>query len=311
MDHPFEVGRTFRNRQGEYVVVSLQGPVMLIRYTDGTLLETRVEVQNRIWNNIQLDAAAERQQARLEAVRRERQARKGRGTAHRGRRAQGLVESDFKAGVAGTSWRARTHLGGLLAQELSLATPYEFQSYAIYRQAWVQIAELEHYDAEVKVRQAKFVFGLDAERATCGFYVERNDGPMDDTWHWPSMMRALKADEALHAELQTAMLEHNLQWRIHTHAAEPVGVVDAIPGALRWKWPRVDSPESLTWTGFVDRLGALDPETWWNLWLVTGLPKLDALAAGLDIARWAVAAYRALMRLYALSTGLEPVRAGS
>lgn len=55
MDHPFEVGRTYRNRDGEYEVLALKGPNMVIRYMDGRRLETTVKLQARIWKHIQAE----------------------------------------------------------------------------------------------------------------------------------------------------------------------------------------------------------------------------------------------------------------
>ncbi|MFW6116746.1 MAG: hypothetical protein ACOC6F_03370 [bacterium] len=55
MDHPFEVGGTYRNRKGPYEVVELKGPKMVIRYQDGPRQETTVKLQARIWKHIQAE----------------------------------------------------------------------------------------------------------------------------------------------------------------------------------------------------------------------------------------------------------------
>ena len=55
MEHPFEVGVKYRNRHGEYEVINLEGSKMVIRYSNGNLLETTVELQARIWWNIQAE----------------------------------------------------------------------------------------------------------------------------------------------------------------------------------------------------------------------------------------------------------------
>lgn len=306
MDHPFEVGKMYRNRNGEYVVVAIKEPLMLIRYDDGTSLRTRIRVQKRIWENIQMEAADERERERRQAGRRAGGAGpRGSRATPRGQKAAALVDSDFGTSVAGTSWRARSHLGGLLAQELSLATPYEFQSYAVPRQPWVRIVNPDRYSAEKKYQVAKFVFGLDAEEATFGFYIERNDGPMDEGWHWTSMIAALQADGALRGELQAAMTAHRLEWRMRAHGMQaPVAVITAAGEALEWAQPGDESPEPLFWPAFVEWLGALDPDKWWNLWLVTSLPKAEALAAGLGVATAAVSVFRSLLPLYEASASL-------
>ncbi len=49
----FQVGHTYRNRKGEYTVLKLEGPTMIIRYKDGQLVRVPVDMQVRIWERIQ------------------------------------------------------------------------------------------------------------------------------------------------------------------------------------------------------------------------------------------------------------------
>lgn len=53
--HPFRVGQQYRNRDGEYQVVSINEPNMVIRYLDGRTIESEINLQRRIWENIQGD----------------------------------------------------------------------------------------------------------------------------------------------------------------------------------------------------------------------------------------------------------------
>lgn len=48
----FEVNGTYRNRIGEYTVLSIDGRKMTVRYSDGTEAEVNVGIQERIWENI-------------------------------------------------------------------------------------------------------------------------------------------------------------------------------------------------------------------------------------------------------------------
>lgn len=66
----FEVNGVYANRKGAYTVLELGSTKMRVRYEDGSEAELRVNVQERIWQNI----AAE-EEAR-EAVRRAREARR-------------------------------------------------------------------------------------------------------------------------------------------------------------------------------------------------------------------------------------------
>ncbi len=48
----FEVDGEYTNRIGRYKVLSFNGPIMSVRYEDGTTAELNVAIQERIWENI-------------------------------------------------------------------------------------------------------------------------------------------------------------------------------------------------------------------------------------------------------------------
>jgi hypothetical protein len=56
-NHQFIVGRQYRNRDGEYVIVSLSDTEMVIRYLDGRTITSPIELQARIWANLQEEDA--------------------------------------------------------------------------------------------------------------------------------------------------------------------------------------------------------------------------------------------------------------
>jgi hypothetical protein len=51
--HPFKVGAQYQNRDGDYHVISIDEPNMVIRYQDGRVIESSIALQARIWENIQ------------------------------------------------------------------------------------------------------------------------------------------------------------------------------------------------------------------------------------------------------------------
>ena len=53
MNHPFTIGDRYRNRIGQYEVLSIDDPQMNIRYTDGHEQTVNVATQARIWQAIQ------------------------------------------------------------------------------------------------------------------------------------------------------------------------------------------------------------------------------------------------------------------
>lgn len=49
----FEVNGVYANRNGKYTVLALTPPKMTVRYEDGTEADLRINVQERIWENIE------------------------------------------------------------------------------------------------------------------------------------------------------------------------------------------------------------------------------------------------------------------
>lgn len=52
-EHPFKVGAQYHNRDGDYQVISIDEPNMVIRYQNGRTLESSIALQARIWENMQ------------------------------------------------------------------------------------------------------------------------------------------------------------------------------------------------------------------------------------------------------------------
>lgn len=51
--HPFKVGAQYHNRDGNYQVISIDAPNMVIRYQNGRTLKSSIALQARIWENMQ------------------------------------------------------------------------------------------------------------------------------------------------------------------------------------------------------------------------------------------------------------------
>jgi len=300
MASSFVVGGRYRNRQGAYRVLSIQGDRMTIRYDSGQEAQVSVETQMRIRANMEAERDA-RPAAAAERVRSKGHRASGRKPTH----FEGLCEQDFQRGVAGTSWRRRSSLGGLLAEELSLAAGAVFQSYAIYRRAEVHIARPEHYDKSDRRgwRAAKFLFRLDPEQAFYGFYIEKNNGPMDSTWLWPNLMAALRDDASVQQAVLEAMRRLGLHWeawdgeKYHLLARVTAGAE-----GLTWQ-PDEGNALALGWPEFVRRLLQVSEQCWCDLYLCTRMPKAQALAEQAGVVKAAVEVYRALLSLYEAAVG--------
>lgn len=302
MGHVFEIGGRYWNRHGEYEVVELDGANMVIQYSNGRRLETSVERQARIWKNIQAEERIE-----AEVRQRDRAPKPAPRVRQRGLELRGLQDHDFQRGVGGTSWRARTGLGGHLAERLSDTTKRFFQSYAIYRRAEVHIAQPSYYDTKIKWQQAKFVFELNSDGATYGFYIEKNSGPMDGTWDWPRFLAVLALESALRQRIDSAVRELGLHWQVYLpDDGGLVAQVRASPTGFTWEQKESNASEEINWSGFSDRLRAIEAEKWCDLYLCTSIPKGAAIAMGLQLVDPVTEVYQALLPLYEGSTLRDP-----
>ncbi|MGD2148910.1 MAG: hypothetical protein PVH41_19615 [Anaerolineae bacterium] len=301
MEHHFIIGETYRNRDGSYEVEELDGRRMVIRYTDGRRLETTVKLQARIWSNI-LSEEAIAEQLKPPGPEPETKPRSDR----RGRKFAGLQDHDFQLGVAGTSWRARTALGGLLAREMSATTPYGFESHAVYRQPRVHIVRPDCYDPKAKWQSGKFYFALDSEKAQYGYHVERGQGPMGEAWDWPRFIGVLKSEATLRRRIAAAMHDLGLTWSIWRDAASglaPLARADVgEDGLLSWQEGDLEA-EELAWPAFADQVSSIEPTPSVHVFLATDVANDEAIAAGVQIVEPVTTVYRALLPLYIASTG--------
>lgn len=209
-----------------------------------------------------------------------------------GRDFTGLVASDFKMNVTGTHWRAKSGLGGLLAQALSDRSGRTFLHHAVYRRPEVLFGEPPRFDrqnqGEMNLRVAKFFIYLDSEVASYGFYVEKPHYLMTPEWEWPAFVQAM-ADDALVSEVDAAMREHNLRWRI----VESDGETQAIHQQITISTANPLDRSSLS--GLTD---AGERTYWYDLFLKAQMPREEAVAAGVGIVEPITDVYMALLPLY-------------
>jgi hypothetical protein len=296
MKHPFQVGETYVNEKGEYEVISIEGPTMKIQWTDGSTWEGSVALQARILERIDMERE-------VRTTRRQRAQRRAASRADsRGRSFSGLVDNDFQDGITDTAWRRRESLGGLVARRLAEATSKEFQSYPVSRDPAVHIGSPSHYQQKNRQRQPRFVVELNETRAMVGFSIEKRDGTMDESWHWPDFLTALEGDPETCTRIGSAMIELGLDWRIWLPPAEGVQVRVGLAGdSLIWA-PQVEGePAELTWQGFLQRLREIADDQACELYLAADLPKDEALSAGEGAADRIAEVLGALVPLYEVS----------
>lgn len=298
MKHPFVVGRRYRNRVGEYEVLSISDPNMIVRYRDGRTSEVNIDIQTRIWNNIRLETVATDDD--------DPECELPEGEGEPGAAFDGLKVGDFQHGISGTCWRARSGLGGALAHKLGEAAGQPFASFAIFRRAQVHVVLPDCYSKQKSAHKAKFLLQLEPDQATFGFYIEKSDRLMDKSWDWRQMLGVLKADPDLQATVEEAMRAQDLAWEIYLSDARIedalLATITAGEQGLNWSWETKEQVDALTWSAFVDRLAALRRDAWADVYLGCHLSRGKAIIEGVRIVDRAVAAFAALLPLYQAST---------
>ncbi len=303
MSHLFEVGGKYRNRDGEYEVVAIDGNHMVIRYLQGGTIQTTVTMQERIWSNMQIETTSEEEKPKAKPP-------KAKPRRVMGRDFQGLVESDFKDNVTDTSWRRKENLGGLLAQQLTEAaqrdpaTGDEFNSWTIYRRSEVHIARPKHYDPKQKQRQAKFLFMLNSESARYGFYIEHSREPMDETWDWHRFLDCVENDAEVQQKIEHTMRKLGLRWEVWDWETDEVGFIaltaEVENGAITLRGSLLDGEEPMPfeWTRFATLLRELKPNSGWDVHLCKYVDKDAAINMGTRIAAVALDTFEATLPLY-------------
>ena len=298
MDHPFEVGGLYENRDGVYEVVRIDDGrgAMVIRYVDtGEEVESTIRIQARIRQNMDWEKQEEKRQRAAEDARHQQ---------GYGRDFTGLYVSDFKTNTEGTTWRSRAGLAGQVSRLLSAGTPYTFVSWAIYGWPVAFLTHLEDYAIaafELGVRKAKFTIEVDEANAYYGLYVERNAGPMDRTWDWPRLLLALRARRELQDAIEAAEVEHGVRFLGRASVGEErFHFGDGLTRGARSLWDK-ENPSALTVAERLRRLEEVPANEWVEIYLLGTTPKEEAVQAGVHIAHTMATAMRALLPLYTVA----------
>lgn len=298
MNHPFQVGKVYQNRRGQYEVVSLNDQdEMMIRYLEsGEDRVVSVEAQARIWQNMSWE-----EQARAQ----EQEAIEARFQQGYGEDFTGLVDSDFKTNTEGTTWRSRRGLAGSVAQYLSTNTPYTFVSWAIYRWPVAFLTHRADYEMaayEMGSRKAKFTIELDENSLYYGLYLERSDEAMDRTWDWTRLLPVLRESPALQEVIVEAELEAGLRFLGRAYQGEDTfHFADGPSKGARALWPE-ETPANLSVTERLGRLAQIPEGHWVEFYIMGTMAKEDAVAEGVQVAQHIAAAMRLLLPLYTAAT---------
>ncbi len=193
----FQVGTHYQNRIGEYEVVEVNTPTLVIKYVEtGRLQTVEEELQERIVRNL------ERETALANKPEEERKpAAKKRPTRSKRAKFEGFVVGDFDGAVKGTSWRSKTGLGGYLAQGLMDRGGEAFDSWAPNRQTACYIGSPEEASAEALGDSAQFFVRTGPGGLTYGLSVHRPADAAEGATAWDRLVGSLTDDETIASQL--------------------------------------------------------------------------------------------------------------
>lgn len=202
----FQVGQVYRNREGEYEVLSLDPATrrMEVRFLQGNLQKSLdMGIQSRIIQNLRIEAklaAAAAEAPPEKPARPSRTTSTSSTTTERkalGKDFTGMRRVDFSGAVDGTNWRSRGSLAGALGTKLkrALKTKAAFKTYPVSRCPAVHLSHrADLADAAEISRVAKFTVQAAREGLHFGFYAERVDESCAD---WDRLVRKLREDDTL------------------------------------------------------------------------------------------------------------------
>jgi hypothetical protein len=311
MSHSFEVGKTYRNRVGEYVVQALDGDKMTIRYVGGATLVTNVHIQTRIWENIQFEEQMARQEERQRQAREARMASRRR-TA-RAKKAVaiptfgGFQKSDFDPKRRGIAWSSRKELGRVLVHELSQRTKEAFDFWIVPRQSEVHVARKEHYDRDARDRNAALYVAVSDKGAAYGLRVGKPGGKAKARWPWSAFVTALNESNQVRRSLRAAMKTHELSLDFYA-MEESYGQVGQITVQTRgFLWQHETAEQETTrrmdWAKLTEYLHTAAADKRCDLYLRCHVSSENALKAGADIVGEIALVFEALMPVYEASVG--------
>jgi hypothetical protein len=220
----------------------------------------------------------------------------------------GLLPTDFKTNVEGTTWRSRHNLAGRVAKLLSDASSnptYTLLSWAIYRWPVAFLSHREFYKAASSEndapQKAKFTIELDENNLYYGFYIERfseSSQSMDYNWDWlrfwPSIQNQSELSELIN------MLETNHQVRFIGRAikdANPFHFANLPAKGASSLWNE-QNPSHYTVAERLDRLKQVPKGEWVDFYLIATMPKEEALQAGIRLAGTMVETMKLMLPFY-------------
>jgi hypothetical protein len=311
MSHPFEVGKRYRNRVGEYVVQAIEGDRLTIRYTNGQTLVTSAEIQARIWENIQFERQMQLEEEKKRLAQEERKVARQRTARARRARAKptfdGFQESDFEAKKRGIAWSSRKELGQVLAHELNKRTEGSFGHWIVPRRSAVHVGRKDRYSTETRETNAALFVAVDEKGMSYGFSVGKPDGKARVKWPWSLLVAASTEAESVPEALHSAMKDHDLTVDVYAMGMSYglVAQVTVEGEGFHWRQEGAEQEVTRSMSGdeLADYIKGVAPRKRCALHVYKHLAPKAALNAGAGVANEITTVFEALLPIYDVSVG--------
>ena len=306
MSHPFEVGKTYRNRIGEYVVQEIEGNRMTIRYEDGRTLATTVRIQARIWENIQFEHQMAMAEERKRLAAEERKAAMQRAARAKREKAKpkfaGFKASDFEPKQRGIAWSTRKQLGKVLAYELTESADGTFGHWIVPRRSKLEVGRQDSFNTENREINASFLIAASEDGLSFGLKVGKPAGRSKAAWPWRALVDKLTKTKTPRKSLHEALAQHKLQidvWAMTKSYSQVARITAEDEGFL---WQQEDAEQEVTRQMNDEELAAylksVTPTKRCELHVRKQLTVQTALKAGPRISAEILKVLEALMPIY-------------
>ena len=300
MGEYFKVGEAYANRIGEYEVVEVRTPALVIRYkATGRLQEVEELLQERIVRNLlrEVELANQPPEERKVVAKPQRQRRKR-------AKFEGFAAADFQGNVSGTSWRSKTGLGGVLAQALIDRSAELFDSWAPNRQTACYITSPEEASQEYLGDSAQFFVLAGGAGLTYGLSIHRPADAAEGSTAWDRLLTALSEDDPTAGQLNDLLLSGHveLSWYGETWGAtERETVRSGEEEGLMLDRGSVTETDSIE--AVIERLNEAPSDQGLILTVESSLAADDAVAAGPGIADTIAELFEQLLGIYRACRG--------
>lgn len=213
----------------------------------------------------------------------------------------GLRSEDFN-GLAGSTWRSRKALGGLLSQQLG--PPYK--SWGVRRRLELHLARELHYEFDHPYPYAK-LFVYSRNELAFGLYIETPEKTGNDVQeyiHWRNFRDRLQNNRAMREALMTAMENHNLVMTDYyqQESGGALGCQFAFQNGRLQQW----KPGSSDWQDvhvehLIDRIAQLPEDKWVDLHIFDTIEKEQAIDMADKVVFPVLSVLRALVPVYEMT----------